>query len=106
MPAELLAEVNVDVAWPAVIVPADGAIAPLVALKDTGISGTGPPAGVAAAELCVISAVTVESPPGVVGFGEALVPSTIHGSASTAAVPLRPIPFGADEQPAPPVPGP
>src|SRR5689334_19553139 len=37
------------------------------------------PAGTTASEFFVMSAVTVEFPPGVIGLGEALMPRTIHG---------------------------
>ena len=62
-----------------------------MALKVTPTGGTlGGGASVAASEFRVMSAVTVEVPPGVVGFGDALVVNTIHGLASRLAAPVPP----------------
>ena len=53
-------------------------------------------------ELWVMSAVTVLMPPGVIGFGDALIWSTIHGSASTVPLPLLKMPLAVPEHPARP----
>src|SRR6185295_1267887 len=87
-PEVALAEVNVDCAWPAVIVRVGGgAMLPWTAVNVTGVSGTVPPAEVsAAAELNRISAVIVDVSPGPIELGEALTPSTSHGLKSTRPV--------------------
>src|SRR5882724_1828369 len=82
---------------------------PFVALKATLTGGTKIVVeGTALSELCVISAVTVELPPGVVGLGEALVPSTIQGlESSTPVLPANTrVPLAVAPHPAPPAPGP
>src|SRR6185503_14000572 len=72
-------EVNVDCAWPEVIVPAGGAMLPFVAVKLTATCGTKVVTeGATLSELRVMSAVTVELSTGGIGFGEALVPRTIQ----------------------------
>ena len=109
MPAEVLAEVNVDIAWPAVIVPVGGAMVPLVAEKLTPTCGTNVgPETKTLSEFLVRSAVTVEFAPGVVGFGAAVVPSTIQGLlSSTPVFPAKTsVPLVVPLHPAPVAPGP
>ncbi len=102
VPDEVLVEVKVEFAVPAVMVPVGGAIVPWVALHATGVSGIVPKLVVSArSELSVMSPVTVEVANALIGFGEALTFNTSHGLAS--AVPVMP------SQPLaliPPTPGP
>src|SRR4030095_6389636 len=106
-PAAVLVEVKVVFAWPDVMVPLADERITLVALKVTPTGGTlGGGVSVALAEFCVMSAVTVEVAPGVVGFGDALVVSLIHGLPSRLAAPVPPSPFGVPVQPEPTPPGP
>src|ERR1700704_1964139 len=80
------------------MVPPGGATLPSVAEKATPTGGTKVVSdGTALSELWVMSAVTVEVPPGVIWFGDALTPRTIHGLKS------RPAP-DAVSQPVPPGP--
>src|SRR5262252_9721647 len=81
-PAAVL-EVNVACDWPAVNVLVGGAMLPFVAVKNAlGNGKPVTPAGTAASELCVMSAVTVELFNAGIEFGTAVTPSTIHGSKS------------------------
>src|SRR5262245_56271078 len=81
-------DVKVVVATPDVTVPVGGATVPWVEPKPTPTCGTNSVnEGTALSELWVISPVTVVLPPGAIGFGLALMPSTIHGSKS-APVPV------------------
>src|ERR1043165_6064743 len=64
--------------------------------------------GTTLSELWVMSAVIEEVPPGVIWFGDAVVPRMIHGFESS--VPVLPantrVPLVVPEQPVPPAPGP
>src|ERR1043165_4243433 len=101
VPEGVLVEVKVVVAWPEVSVPLVGETLPCVAEKPTGVAGMKPLAEVSEpSELCVKSAVTVEVPPGVIGFGEAETPRTSQGLKSVVAAPV-PV---TESQPAPPGP--
>src|SRR3954471_14002657 len=75
-PVDGVFEVNVEAAWPEVMVPEVGSIVPLVAPKLTATCGMKVDTdGTALAELCVMSAVTVDEPPGPIEAGEALTPN-------------------------------
>src|SRR4030095_1157514 len=100
-PLEELVDVNVDCAWPEVIVPGVPMV-PLVALKLTATCGTkSVTEGTTLFELRVISAVTVEVSPGAIEAGDALTPRTIRGLKSMPAPPTLPQPvlFGPALQP-------
>jgi hypothetical protein len=74
-------EVKVDVACPAVIVPAGGAMVPFTALKVTGVRGIVPePEVFTASELNLMSAVTFDVVNGWIALGAAVVRKTIQGS--------------------------
>ena len=82
-----LFEVKVELARPAVIVPAGGDMVPWVALHATGVGGNVPEPDVfTASELILMSAVTVELPPCGIGLGDALTPSCSHGLKSAVPV--------------------
>src|SRR5436190_10720005 len=97
-----LLEVKVDCDCPEVKPLLPGNMLPLVAVNEAfGNGSVVSPAGVPAFESCVMSAVTVEVPPGEIEAGEALASSTIHGSKS-APVPVtvpQPVCFGPALQP-------
>jgi hypothetical protein len=86
-------EVKVDVDRPNVNELLVGNIVPLVAVNEAFGSGkVVTPGGETAFELNLMSAVTVELPPGGIGFGEALTPRTIHGLLSTPVPETAPQP--------------
>jgi len=102
-------EVKVVWAWPLMIVPLVGITVPSVAENATATGGTNMVSeGTTLSELWVMSAVIDEVPPGVIWFGDAVVPRIIHGLESS--VPVLPaktrVPLVVPEQEAPPAPGP